>query len=408
MFGCGYAERRATGAGRCGAGQHRWQLRHPDHGRLRAAGALRRRASAAVAAVVPDRPGGDAAERPAGQRGHLHQGPHRAAGQLPGGRAPPGLSGLRGHRGGQRPGRRRGGRPGGRPQRDRDQRRSAAARGRGSARAVLGAQHRAGRRLGADRRLPGRRRAPGPALAGRAGARVHPRPRGRRGQRAGAAGRARHTRAVPVRAVRRAQQGPRPGGRGLRRRLARPAAPAVPAARVRRRRVDGLRPGGAAADRRVRRGAGRGHARPGRRGHRGHLRSDARRGHVRVLAGRGHVARAPPGVRRGRAPARRLRVRPHRLLRKGGPARPAPPAHAGPAGPPRRPRPARQGLGPDGHDDGRLPGHAAPRVGPGDDQRPVPVPAQPSGAGPGRRPRRPCGGPPGAADAVRSGVSAAA
>ena len=46
-------------------------------------------------------------------------------------------------------------------------------------------------------------------------------------------------------------------------------------------------------------------------------------------------------------------------------------------------------LGPDRHDDRQLPGRAAPRVGPGDAQRPVQVPAQPSGAGPGRRPRRP-------------------
>ncbi len=157
VFGRGDAEHRAAGAGRWGARQHRWQPRRGGRGRLRPSSAVRRGPSAAVAAVVPDRPGDNAAERAAGQRGDLHQGPHRAAGQLPDGGAPPGLPGLRGHRGGQRPNRRRGGRPGGPPQGGRDERRSAAARRRAAARLVLGAQYRAARRLRADRRLSGRR-----------------------------------------------------------------------------------------------------------------------------------------------------------------------------------------------------------------------------------------------------------
>ena len=117
LLGCGRSPARTPRRRRwslSGLAQHRWRLRHPgQRPSAGPAGAARQRASAAVAAVVPDRPGGDAAERAAGQRDHLHQGPRRAAGQLPGRGAPPGLPGLRGHRGGQRPRRRRGGRPGG-------------------------------------------------------------------------------------------------------------------------------------------------------------------------------------------------------------------------------------------------------------------------------------------------------
>ena len=266
----GAGRRQVRGRGRAGpraavraAARRRPALGHPA--RIAAAdfpGAADQRPAAALAAVVPARPVGDAAERAAGQCDRLHQGPRGSAGRLPHRGARPGLPGLRGHRRGQRPDRRRGGATWCAAAGGRD--RGVPLRHVVEPRPGLSWARNTGLAAASGRSSPTWTTTSTPTGTGSPSSRAaSPWASGSPGSAGWCCPRSSTRPRRPVRAVRRAQQGPRLHRRGVRQGLARPPAPAVPAPGVRRRRVHGLRPGGAAADRRVRRGPRRRHARLG-------------------------------------------------------------------------------------------------------------------------------------------------